>query len=158
MRRSRRAPLDRALPALSVGPRSNTIVGYFESNHCVLCDAQCRELPKGNCEDTAEWRCPGWADCPEDYESCYDAKCCKGHKVGCFKRATRQFAQCRRYEGNKEDCRSGDTWLCPGTWEQCSPTMHSCQESRCCDHADHKCCTPQPRRMPPPGLEPGRDR
>ena len=115
--------------------------------------AQCRELPKGNCEDTAEWRCPGWADCPEDYESCYDAKCCKGHKVGCFKRATRQFAQCRRYEGNKEDCRSGDTWLCPGTWEQCSPTMHSCQESRCCDHADHKCCAPQPRRMPPPGRD-----
>lgn len=43
MKRSRRPPLDRALPVVS-GPRPGTIVGYFESNHCILCDNQCTEL------------------------------------------------------------------------------------------------------------------
>jgi len=102
--------------------------------------AQCRPLgAREACEDTDEWRCPGWADCPEDYESCYDAKCCKGHQVGCFKRANRQFAQCRKFEGKKEECVSDGEWLCPGTWETCSPTMGACKETRCCDHADHRC-------------------
>ena len=31
------------------GPRPHTIVGYFESNHCVLCDAQCTELLCTSC-------------------------------------------------------------------------------------------------------------
>lgn len=45
--------------------------------------AQCRPLgAREACEDTDEWRCPGWADCPEDYESCYDAKCMPLRRTG----------------------------------------------------------------------------
>jgi len=79
---------------------------------------------------------------PNPSRSCYDARCCKGHDVGCFKRPTRQFAQCRHYHGSKGDeggCRDTEDWLCPGTWEICSPTMGSCQQERCCDHTDHAC-------------------
>ena len=139
--------------------------------------AQCRKMAKGNCEDTDEWRCPGWADCPQDYESCCmpptplpqagtrhcmlsllsdvrrggtdDAKCCKGHDVGCFKRPTRQFAQCRHFHGEKTDCQSNDDWLCPGEWEHCSPTMGKCLQSRCCDHSDHACAARSPVEPPP---------
>lgn len=47
MRRSKRPPLDRPLPAL--GQRAGTIVGYMKSNHCVLCDQQCREILCDGC-------------------------------------------------------------------------------------------------------------
>jgi hypothetical protein len=48
MKRSKRPPLDRPLPAR--GARSATIVGYFDSVHCVLCDKQCRALLCDECE------------------------------------------------------------------------------------------------------------
>ena len=53
MRRSRRAPLDRALPA-AVAQRARhgaTIVGYFESSHCILCDKPCPALLCAECAD-----------------------------------------------------------------------------------------------------------
>lgn len=52
MRRSRRAPLDRALPSDGRGGSRGhavTIVGYFESSHCILCDRQCTELLCAEC-------------------------------------------------------------------------------------------------------------
>ena len=48
MRRTRRPPLDRPLPATSATV-SATIVGYFDSNNCVLCDKQCRGLLCDEC-------------------------------------------------------------------------------------------------------------
>ena len=50
MKRSMRPPLDRPLPASGPGARGATIVGYFESEHCVLCDKRCRRLLCDECE------------------------------------------------------------------------------------------------------------
>ena len=47
MKRSKRPPLDRPLP--STGVRGATIVGYFDSENCVLCDRQCRGLLCAEC-------------------------------------------------------------------------------------------------------------
>ena len=52
MRRSKRPPLDRPLP--STGQRGATIVGYFDSEHCVLCDKQCRGLLCEECKSNRQ--------------------------------------------------------------------------------------------------------
>ena len=53
MRRSRRAPLDRAVPAADAqrARHGATIVGYFESSHCILCDKPCPALLCAECSD-----------------------------------------------------------------------------------------------------------
>ena len=52
MRRSKRPPLDRPLP--STGQRGATVVGYFDSEHCVLCDKQCRGLLCEGCKSSRQ--------------------------------------------------------------------------------------------------------
>jgi DNA polymerase zeta len=46
-KRTRRPPLERALGV--AGPRAGTLLGFLESNHCVLCDKQCRTLLCDDC-------------------------------------------------------------------------------------------------------------
>ena len=48
MKRTRRPPLDRPLPT-TIARGGATIVGYFDSEHCVLCDKQCRGLICDEC-------------------------------------------------------------------------------------------------------------
>ena len=49
MKRSRRMPLDRILPGTG-GAQRGTILGHFESDHCVLCDDRCKGLLCIACE------------------------------------------------------------------------------------------------------------
>ncbi|KAL1526822.1 hypothetical protein AB1Y20_015514 [Prymnesium parvum] len=48
LKRTRRNPLDRVLPGVDRGQRG-TILGHFESDHCVLCDERCKGLLCGEC-------------------------------------------------------------------------------------------------------------
>ena len=98
--------------------------------------AQCRPKPDhGSCVDTVDWQCPGWEDCSENMHDCSHSKCCKDPNFGCFKRPTKQFAQCRPL---KDDCVDTEDWKCPG-WELCSGNLESCTNTHCCATDGYTC-------------------
>ena len=54
---------------------------------------------------------PPTVPCVERYANCLESFCCTSAQDGCFRRPTRQYAQCRPLIA---DCTNSDEWLCPG--------------------------------------------
>ena len=104
--------------------------------------AQCRPMPAQGCVYEAEWECPGWERCAENYGACLDSKCCKDPNYGCYRRTERSFAQCKPLP-TTGDCIDSADWRCPG-WELCGDTYQSCTSSHCCADARDMCYQKRP--------------
>lgn len=111
----------------------------------------------------------GAAQCSKPAENCYDTTCCvqpegASGPYGCFRRAGRNYAQCRpvfgwvnHTEAPAGECTDDDKWLCPSSLlhaeaqtdaAQSAPTVapsacnglfQSCTESLCCKNPASAC-------------------
>jgi len=69
------------------------------------------------------------------HADCTSTGCCADPTLACYKRPTREHAECRPREPH---CSDSDEWLCPG-WELCSKRFDSCTRSQCCQSANDEC-------------------
>jgi hypothetical protein len=109
------------------------------------------------------------AQCSKPAENCYDTTCCvqpegASGPYGCFRRAGRNYAQCRpvfgwvnHTEAPAGECTDDETWLCPSSWlhaeaqtdaaqsvpavaqSACDGLFQSCTESLCCKNPASAC-------------------
>lgn len=82
--------------------------------------AQCKAYDAATCQDTDEWKCPGWearehlgkasgvetvaeylarvgsleSECTPNYDNCMGTHCCKGAGFRCFEKKSQYYAQC----------------------------------------------------------------
>ena len=57
---------------------------------------------------------PPPANCVDTYANCLSSRCCVAVTDSCFKRPTREYAQCRATSSTV--CGGDAEWLCPGWW------------------------------------------
>ena len=63
----------------------------------------------------------GSGECSQPFQSCSETKCCSGSAYGCYKRAGKAYAMCKRLpDGGAAACQSQPTdgWVCPGAWDR----------------------------------------
>jgi len=74
--------------------------------------------------------------CAEDYGTCLLSSCCESEDFACYKRTTKEFAQCRP---KLESCEDTKEWLCPKSWSDCTDSFGDCRTSLCCKHEKDMC-------------------
>ena len=104
--------------------------------------AQCRPMPGGVCQESADWDCPGWERCTEKYATCTETKCCKDAGFACFRKPQADYAQCRPIDSHSA-CSDTAEWLCPG-WQLCSDPYQACTATHCCADRRFTCYQKHP--------------
>ena len=81
------------------------------------------------------------SQCSEDWQACFDSKCCSSGSYQCYRRPKVDYAQCRpRHDGGGAfACEDTDQWLCPG-WQDNVEDWGDCFDSgRACQSPDFGC-------------------
>lgn len=94
-------------------------------------------LGSANCasRDLDSTATPPSAPCGEEFGACTESGCCANPGFDCYKKPTKDYAQCLR---KKPDCIDSDDWLCPG-WQHCTSAFGDCRASLCCQRSDFQC-------------------
>ena len=83
------------------------------------------------------------AHCSEDWQGCFDSKCCSSWSYQCYRRPNVDYAQCRpRHDGGGAlACEDTEAWLCPG-WQDNVADWGNCFDpasGRACMSPDFGC-------------------